>query len=270
MYSIRLICAPQECEFVIAELWEAGTAGIHEVEEDGRSVLLAGFETNVERSALLTRFANYSPAWEQEDAVDWVAQVHESWPVRFIGERIFLAPAWSEEPTPPGRIRVVHNPGLACGTGEHPCTRMAMIALERCVRPEYIVADVGTGSAVLAIVARRLGARSVIAVDPDEVALCAAKENFRLNGEDAALAAGSADCLADDGTDVTVANISGTVLLSILDELIRITRNSGWLILTGFPEAEAAVFEQAFAGAETFREGEWCCLLLKVSKPVCV
>ncbi|MBV9036001.1 MAG: 50S ribosomal protein L11 methyltransferase, partial [Acidobacteriaceae bacterium] len=162
-----------------------------------------------------------------------------------------------------GRVRIIHNPGLASGTGEHPCTQLVLEALERSVTPGATVLDVGTGSGVLAIAALQLGAGFALGIDPDINALQTARENL-LNGLTPALAAGSADCIADGWADITVANISGTVLLSILDDLLRATRLGGHLILSGFINDEAPAFLRLFPDAEqTTREG-WSCLETKV------
>ncbi len=182
MYSLRLNCAADESEFASAELWDAGTVGIREIDEDGRVVLIAGFERNDQRGELLERFANYSPEWRHEPARDWIAETQAAWPARSVGQRLFVAPVWSQETTPSGRERIIHNPGLACGTGEHPCTQLALMALEKCVTPGCTVVDVGTGSGILAIASLRLGAARAFGIDPDEAAIPAACENFSLNG----------------------------------------------------------------------------------------
>lgn len=265
MYSLHLNCGIEESDFVLAELWEAGTLAIGETETDGRVFFVAGFATNEQREKLLTLFSEYSPEWRHEPTTDWIQQTHAAWPARPVGERLFLTPTWSEEPTPPGRHRIIHNPGLACGTGEHPCTQLALMALEKHLTPGSTVVDVGTGSGLLAIAALRLGAMKVVGVDADESALRAARENFGFNGFEPALAVGSADCLAKGCADITVANISGTVLLAILDDLLSITREEGWLILTGFTSDEVSVFERALPGAETTEFDEWRCV---VAKPV--
>ncbi len=83
--------------------------------------------------------------------------------------------------------------------------------------------DIGTGSGILAIGALRLGADLAVGIDPDVSALQAARENFALNGMDPKLVAGFIDCVATGCSDLTVANISGSVLLSIFDDLLRIT-----------------------------------------------
>ncbi len=265
MYSLQLTCSPEQSEFISAELWEGGTVAVREMDTDGRIVLIAGFETNASRAELLARFGEYSPQWRTEPARDWVAETQAKWPPRVVGQKLFLAPPWSAELTPLGRERVVHNPGLACGTGEHPCTQLALIALEKCITAEARVVDVGTGSGILAIAALRLGARAAMGIDPDGAALATASENFALNGFEPHLAVGSADCLTNGCSDVTLANISGTVLLSILEELLRITNPDGWLILTGFSDAEANVFEQMLPDSETFGIDEWRCVVTKPS-----
>jgi len=258
MYSLRLKCAAGEVDLITGELWEAGTAGIRELEEGLGVVLIAGFETNEERASLVQRFAGYGAQWTQEASTDWVDVTRRAWPAREIGQRVFLAPVWCTDETPAGRIRIVHNPGLACGTGEHPCTQMALAALERCAAGET-VADIGTGSGLLAIAAVRLGARLAIGIDIDEAALGAARENFSLNHLTSLLVAGSVDCVRDGWAAVTVANISGTVLLSIADELLRIS--GGRLILTGFTEEELSTIKQVFGSGEVTSCGQWRCLV---------
>lgn len=265
MYSLRLNCHPAESDNISAELWEAGSVGIQEIEHGETVVLIASFETNEERSALFARFRPYSPEWSRHEPTDWVRKTHGAWPARTIGERIFLAPSWNTDRTPPGRERVIHNPGLACGTGEHPCSQLALLALEKCVGERATVVDIGAGSGILAIAARRLGAASAIALDIDEAALGAAKENFELNALRPRLVAGSAECLAGRCADVVVANINATVLLSIFDDLLRIARAGGWLILTGFLESEAAVFTSSFPAAQVFAQDEWRCIAFRTS-----
>ncbi|MDQ2950190.1 MAG: 50S ribosomal protein L11 methyltransferase [Acidobacteriota bacterium] len=248
-----------------ADLWEFGTAGIRELDYSGKAVLIAGFETNQQRTELLRHFEKYAPEWEREDSTDWVRHTEESWPAREIGEKVFLAPLWSGESTPPGRVRVVHNPGLACGTGEHPCTQLALAAIERYVVQGTRLVDIGTGSGILAIAALTLGVERAVGFDPDTAALQTARENFSLNSVETALVAGSVDCVATGCSDLTVANISGSVLLSIFDDLLRITVPGGRLILTGYNESELAFFLRLLPGADVTAINEWRCVVAKIS-----
>ena len=255
MYSVRIPCSREDVDRLSGELWEAGTVGIREIDEGNGTVLIATFESP------------QAGGWKEDESIDWVAETQRSWKARTVGERIFLAPPWSEEATPRNRFRLVHNPGLASGTGEHPCTQLALIALEEAVRPGCRVVDVGTGSGILAIAALLLGAASAVGIDPDEAALGVARENYRLNGLAAEVAAGSAECLADGCADITVANISATVLLSLGDELLRITAASGQLILSGFAESELAAIGQNFPAAESrvLQSDDWICVSLRLS-----
>jgi ribosomal protein L11 methyltransferase len=263
MFSLRLQCPPSEADIVSAELWDLRTVAISEYEENGWTVLLAGFEDEGSRDFLLTRFADYAPVW-LEDNTDWISATEKAWPPRAIGRNLFLAAPWCNDRTPPGRVRMIHNPGLASGTGEHPCTQLVLEALERCTFPGTKVLDVGTGSGILSIGALQLGAGLALGIDPDTEALQVARENFELNHLAPALAAGSADCIADGWADITIANISGTVLMSILDDLLRVTHCGGVLILSGFADNEVSAFLHIFPDAEQTTRGGWSCLTAKV------
>ena len=107
--------------------------------------------------------------------------------------------------------------------------------------------------------------RQLLEWTPDEAALQVAAENFALNEVTANLVAGSADCLLSGSVDLVVANINATVLLSFADELIRIVRPNGALILTGFPDYEAAIVRDVFGARETLERDGWACLISRPS-----
>ena len=263
MHLLQLTSSPEEIDELSSELWEAGTLGVEEIDSADRVLLLAAFHHR--NDSLLRRFGAYSPAWREVAEIDWIEETHRAWPARAIGNRLFLAPGWCTHPTPPGRIRIVHNPGQASGTGEHPCTQLALLALENRLGAGATVADIGTGSGILSIAALRLGAARAISADIDGDALHVARESFSLNALEAELVAGSANCLADGIADITVANISGAVLLSIMEDLLRITRAGGCLVLAGFPESELYAFQQLFPSGDIAIQGEWCSIIVKLS-----
>lgn len=260
MYSLELTCFEEDVDLLTGELWEAGTIGIRELQAaDGGILLIAGFAERPP-SGFEKRFARYAPQWRKEADIDWVERTQQSWPGRPAGRTLYLCPPWAAGNAPPDRLRIIHTPGMACGTGEHPCTQLALEALERTVQPGWSVADIGSGSGILTSAALLLGAGWALAADTDESAMLFAHEDFQLNHVRPLLLTGSADAVAGSVFDVTVANISGTVLLSILDDLLRITKPRGTLILTGFTEAECGRFQEMFPDAAASTRDGWACL----------
>jgi ribosomal protein L11 methyltransferase len=268
MYSLELLCKADQVDELSVELWERGTAGIREIDAGQDLVrLIAGFDEGGPREALLAALAAHQPQWYEEPATDWIRQAQSAWPGRLVGSKLFVCVPWCEEETPAGRERLIHNPGLACGTGEHPCTRLALQALETLVRPGVRVIDIGTGSGILAAAAVRLGAGPVLGIDPDTSALRVARNNFELNGVHGFLVAAYADALAPEWADITVANISGTVLTAIMDDLVRITKPGGAMVLTGFMEEELPSMESLAGTGEVLSSEEWRCLIVQLPDP---
>src|SRR5271155_701674 len=140
----------------LAELYEAEISGI--VEHDG---YLEAFFENRETAE---RFGEPVEC----DHTDWAQHTYDAWPPILVGEKFFVVAPWRADPTPPGRIRLEINPGLQCGTGQHPCTRLCLEAMERVIQPGDSVLDVGSGSAILSLAAKLLGAGRVVACDLDE------------------------------------------------------------------------------------------------------
>jgi ribosomal protein L11 methyltransferase len=257
MFSIDLACAPEDKDSTIAELWEAGCTGIVELDDDG--AMRVFFDDDARASGLQSRFGGeIKPA----DTRDWVAFAHKYLKPMEIGERIFVCPEWRDDPTPPGRIRIVVNAGLAFGTGAHETTRLCLEALERHLKPGMTVVDVGTGSGILAEAAVKLGAGEVHANDNDPEAVAVARENFQRAGVDVALSLGSAVELPGHFADLIVANISPAWISDLAPEWVRVLKPEGRAILSGFetsdiPRVSAALEAAGARIAAQFGEHEW-------------
>jgi len=260
MFSIDLDCPQADKDILIADLWEAGSTGIVELEEWGDMARIrAFFDTGADEAALVTRFGGESnPA----DTRDWVAFAREHLQPMSIGERIFVVPEWRDDPTPEGRIRIVTNAGLAFGTGAHETTRLCLEAVERHVQPGMTIVDIGTGSGILSEVAMKLGAARAFASDTDPQAVAAAKENFERAGVAVAVFTGSADVVADHVADLVVANISPAWISELASDWVRILKPGGIAILSGFeaadvPGVSAALTRAGMAIQGEFGEREW-------------
>ncbi len=153
-----------------------------------KTYLLADDEIEVKRRAIeqslwhLSQLYPIPPAEFRElKEADWANAWKSFHPVQHLGERIVLKPTWREYQPQPHELVIELDPGMAFGTGQHPSTRLCLLALERHVRAGMRVLDVGTGSGILAILAAKLGASEVFACDIDPVAVDVARENIMLN-----------------------------------------------------------------------------------------
>ena len=242
MFSLALDCAPEEVDFLIAELWEAGCTGITEL-PDG---LLAFFDG--EDAALLERFAANRPTWTAVEQRDWVGISQAGWEPLAVGERFFLVPQWRDDPAPEGRVRIPINPGLACGTGFHEATQLCLEEMEA-EGPFDTLLDVGTGSGILSVAASLLGARRVIACDDDPVAAPIARANFAAAGVEALLFTGSVDAVRPGVANAIVCNISAAAASGMARDLMGALRPGGTALLSGFEAGEQPSVETAMVAA---------------------
>lgn len=186
-----------------------------------------------------------------------------------VSDRIMVHPPWEVPSVGDDVVLVCIDPGMAFGTGTHETTRLCLRALDVALDAgARSVLDVGTGSAILAIAAAKLGAGPIVAIDNDTVAVAVARENIEHNGLDGAIEA-SATPLADlDGTwDLVLANILPHVLVALRDDLLARVAPGGRVVLSGIIERELQGVADAFADPafdEVEREvmGEWCSLTL--------
>ncbi|MEF3304608.1 50S ribosomal protein L11 methyltransferase [Paenibacillus sp. GYB003] len=222
------------------------------------------------------------------DEEDWAHSWKQYYkPIR-ISERLTIKPTWETyEPESADEIVLELDPGMAFGTGTHPTTTLCLRALEREVVPGDDVIDVGTGSGVLAIAAAKLGARRVLALDLDPVAVASAEQNARLNGVDGEVAVTESDLLgvlrgaeaaggetkpaaADIGVALpvrlVVANILAEVIVLFVDDVFQVLKPGGIYITSGIYKDKEAFVEQALrqAGFEierVEREQDWVAIV---------
>jgi ribosomal protein L11 methyltransferase len=193
-------------------LLEAGAQSVA-VETDGAVVALIALDQD---SSLLidaaAQSAGISTPPYSSDLVqdqDWVRASQAQFAPVLIGARLWIGPSWHA--TPPGRIGVSIDPGLAFGTGTHPSTKLVLAWLERTIRGGERVLDYGCGSGILAIAAAKLGAARVDGVDVDPQAVETAAANASANGVD--LHATLPDALAAADYDLVVSNILAQPLI---------------------------------------------------------
>ncbi len=165
---------------------------------------------------------------------DWTEEWRKSYASFPIGDSFFVIPSWVSCSCPDERLPIRIDPGQAFGTGTHETTQLTMEALERWVEPFHVVLDVGTGSGILALASRLLGAREVIACDIDPVAVQVATANIRRNDEHELWTfCGSVDSVAGGCIHLLLGNLTADVIRSLFAEFDRILVSNGLAIFSG-------------------------------------
>jgi ribosomal protein L11 methyltransferase len=167
------------------------------------------------------------------------------WQSRFkplpIGERFLIVPPWNRA-TEAGRTSITVLPGQAFGTGHHPTTSGALVAIEDIIGRGKITRaiDVGTGSGILAIAMAMMGVQKVTAIDNDGLALGNARENAELNQGTRGIAFSTTPVGQVRGKfDLVVANILSKILIAMAPDLKRLLATGGHLVLGGILSREA-------------------------------
>ncbi|KRN54209.1 50S ribosomal protein L11 methyltransferase [Carnobacterium divergens] len=180
-------------------------------------------------------------------ATAWKKYYHPLQVTRFMT----VVPSWEEYTPKFSDERIIRlDPGLAFGTGTHPTTRLSMQALETSIVGGETILDVGTGSGVLSIASKALGAGDVYAYDLDEVAVRAAKENMDLNDYAKEVQVAANDLLKGISieADIVMANILAEIILLLIEDAWRVLKPNGLFITSGIIDSKKdTVLEQLLA-----------------------
>jgi len=162
-------------------------------------------------------------------------------------------------------------PGQAFGTGGHATTKGCLLALEAEIKGGEIVLDLGTGTGILAIAAKKLGASRVLALDIDYRACRIAFENLKKNGIQKGVSVVAAGIEAARGPfQIIVANIKAEVLAGMIKDLSPLLSPEGRLILSGIMERQWAGFadflaRHGFCQSNTIVEEGWVTITVGTS-----
>lgn len=194
---------------------------------------------------------------------DWENNWRQYYKPFTVGESLLVCPEW-EHADSRGRTLLRMEPGMAFGTGTHETTFMCLELAEKYVKPGDLVYDIGCGTGILGVAALLLGARQVLAVDRDPVAVDAVRINAGLNGVADRVDARQGDLLKgiDAPADLMFANIIAEVVIAMAGDAYAHIKPGGTLICSGIIHAKRAEAEQALRDAgftlSAVREkGEW-------------
>ncbi len=280
---VELLIAKEIGEAVSNFLVEQGATGIEELDGDPRRERLrAYFRQDKRKKRILSALGRYLKSLDTLFPENPRAQIAtaslpeqnwgESWkrffkPVQ-VTPQFLIKPPWFRVRLKKGQISIDITPGMAFGTGTHATTILCIQALEeRLKKKGQSVLDVGTGSGILSIIAARLGAKDVLGIDIDGVAVENARENVEKNqvSDIVKIRKTSIGSLRRK-FDVIVANIDLKSLRRVRRPLVGRLKNHGFLILSGILEQEKENIRLHYIEAgllrwiKTTQEGEWVCL----------
>jgi len=252
-----------------AKLQRLGVISVSLSSADGNAV----FETNLDSELLWDRTllqaifpVNFNPAilpdvldqfgikQRRVDFLpeqDWIGEWQKSLLPNTFG-RISVCPRHYTETTTHTVIKL--DPGLAFGTGEHPTTAMCLQWLSKQNLIGKRVLDLGCGSGILGIAAKKLGAESVVLVDNDRLSLETALENAQFNQVEVSLE--SSISKLNQEFDVIIANILLNVLVNYAARLSELLTVGGEIVLSGVLREQYAAITCAYSGIE-FQQTDW-------------
>lgn len=211
------------------------------------------------------------------DDEDWANAWKQYFKPVAITDRITIKPTWEEYEARADELIIEIDPGMAFGTGTHATTSLCLQTLEKYIQTGMEVIDIGTGSGILSIGAVKLGAKHVLALDLDPVAIVSARENVTLNKLDEHITVIQSDLLQvlkgnDNATnnnigvklpvDLAVANILADIILMFIDDVYEALKPGGIYITSGIIGKKAAEVEKALQQAgfqllQTVHDQDW-------------
>jgi ribosomal protein L11 methyltransferase len=250
-------------ERVVGMLVNGGAGAVQELD----SALLTHLQEGIALDALCVALENAGAMVRQTalGEVDWSTRWVTSVGVQRIG-RIAVAPPWMSDDIASAEIPILIEPAMAFGTGEHETTRGVLALMQSLVEPGMLVADLGSGSGVLAIAAAKLGAGRVVAIEMDPDAIGNAMENVERNRVAAQVTVLQGDAAAllplVAPVSLVLANIISSVVIELSPLMHRALPPGGRAVISGIlvNEREHCLSSLAVDGwilESELREGEW-------------
>ena len=226
-----------------------------------------------EMAALQQRGVNIAPGnittaeLQDEDWSDtWKQYFHTEKP----GDKIVIKPTWEEYTPQPEEVVIELDPGAAFGTGTHATTSMCIKQLEKLVKPDMTVFDVGTGSGILSIIAAKLGAKNIQAVDYDDSVLKIVEENLEQNHVEDIISVDQSDLMQNihGKANLVIANIIADIIIRLFTQLDEHLEPNGVLLTSGIIEDRiddviTAGQANGFVVVERKESKGWACITFK-------
>lgn len=204
---------------------------------------------------------------------DWSKKWKEHWKPTRASEHIVICPSWEDYALKKDEILIHLDPGSAFGTGTHATTQLCIQAIEKYVKDGDFVADIGTGSGILAIAAIKCGASRAVGIDNDPLVIDVAIDNAQVNNvlSKIEFEHKTADELLKNHSsefDFVAANILHNVLAEIMEDLKGLMKNGAYMVLSGILDEKKQVVYDAIEKhglciVETLKQENWIAIVVK-------
>lgn len=195
---------------------------------------------------------------------DWTVEWKKFFKPLEVGEKFVIVPSWEEYKADKDKIILEIDPGMAFGTGSHETTAICLKLLEEVDLKDKVVADVGTGSGILAIACAKLHAKHVLALDIDPLSIKTAKENVVVNDCFNKVEVMESDLLSTskDNFDLIIANILPDVIINLIPDAYEKLNEKGLILVSGIIlEKKDLIIEElkqlGFSIVKDLDMGEW-------------
>jgi ribosomal protein L11 methyltransferase len=263
---------------IVGELSDKSVSGVWESGQPQpgytRLVLYFSARANIQAiesalNAIFTRTGLPTPEISRSmvEDCDWTEEWKKSYTSFPIANDFFVIPSWEDTICPDDRLPIRIDPGQAFGTGTHETTQLTIEALSRWVEPSHVVLDIGTGSGILAIASRLLGAHEVFGCDIDPVAAQVAMANIQRNAENEVWTfCGSVDAVRSGSVQLVLCNMTADLIKALLGEIDRVLQPQGIAIFSGIlceqsEDIYAVISAHHFTVHEELTRGEWMALI---------
>ena len=217
---------------------------LNDIQENPVEILKTERELLKSRGFTDEELGSWEITLDEKENQDWSKKWKEKWTVTHVTDKISVVPSWLKYNPKPNEITITLDPGCAFGTGTHQTTQLCMKALEKYLNKGDSMADIGTGSGILAILAMKLGASSAYGCDNDETVIDVAKENAAINKVKCDFELKTADKL-NEKYDFVCANILHNVLFEIMGDLKNLMKDGAKLSLSGILEEKKDIVLEA-------------------------
>lgn len=196
------------------------------------------------------------------DDEDWANSWKKYYEVLHLTPRIVICPSWENYREQESEVVITLDPGSAFGTGTHETTSMCAEILDRIVHPDQKILDLGCGSGILAIIAKKLQASYVEAIDIDRLATQVAQENIQRNQVEISCHTGELKEAYHQDYNLVVANIVAEVIVDVAGQVDQYLAAEGYFLVSGIIESKAesvltACRKANFKLLASHQKGDW-------------